>query len=502
MAAAVAMLVVLSGCAPEHDPSWRPVQWPVYGQVVDEAPTTVAPTAVATAGQRLRNDDVRIEARWAYLPGTQPVNGVISQVVHGAVAAQSQASGIPYHPQAYAAGAGLGDRGCVQDATAASAADLLGAATDVHAVVVCDIVRASGAVFGERLRVVQGSASAVQSDTTTIVYTDIGSGQVGTAHDLFADVGKLWDDLIEVLRRDAGSLSVRTPDAPTADDLASLAPALDSATFGASQLVLQLPVGFTAPALRDLAGVPASTPDKPVFVALDTDAIADALSPLGLAVADAAGPTTITASAGAGFDRVDCDLMPCMALTLDDGPSDYTPGILDVLHDQHAAATFYELGQNAQRHPDTVRRVAAEGHQVGNHTWNHPYLTKLDDAAIRSQLGSTAQVLRDLSGQPVTTFRPPGGFIDDHVLAIAGETAVLWSVDTRDWAGPADATLLRYAIDTPAPSTIMLMHDIQPVTSRVFPEVVAGLNDRGFALVTIDTLFGGTPPPGIVRHGP
>ena len=125
-----------------------------------------------------------------------------------------------------------------------------------------------------------------------------------------------------------------------------------------------------------------------------------------------------------------------MALTLDDGPSDLTPQFLDVLRDEQSAATFFMLGQNAASHPDTVRRVAAEGHQIGNHTWSHSYLTELTKEQIEDELGRTAALLRELSGQPVGTFRPPGGFIDEDVVAIAGEPAVLWSVDTRDWRSP------------------------------------------------------------------
>jgi peptidoglycan/xylan/chitin deacetylase (PgdA/CDA1 family) len=78
----------------------------------------------------------------------------------------------------------------------------------------------------------------------------------------------------------------------------------------------------------------------------------------------------------------------------------------------------------------------------------------------------------------------------------------MWSVDTRDWAAPDDASLAALAISEPKPGTIILMHDIQKGTSRVFAQVIAGLRDRGFALVTIDALFGSTVPQGIIRHGP
>lgn len=500
-AAAIMTLLAVTGCAPDRDPSWTPLRWPVYGRVVASIPVIDGPPA-PTVGQRLRSDDVRIEARWAYLPGAQPVNDAVAHLVRAAVATQSEAAGTPYRPRAHPAGAGLADRGCAPDAPRASAAQLLGGAADVHTVIVCDIVRASGDIFGEELRVVRGSASAMMSDVATVVYTDVGTGEVATAGQLFADPAAVWERLIDVLRRAAGGLGIRSADQPSPRELAILAPALDSATFDGSSVYLRLPNGFAAVALAGLADAATPTGDDSTVVALDVGAIAAALTPLGQRVAAATGPFTVPASAGAGWDRTDCDLMPCLALTLDDGPSQFTAGILDVLHDQHAAASFFMLGRNAQRYPDLVRQVAAAGHQIGNHTWNHPYLTDLDDASIRSQLDSTAQLLRQLSGEPVASFRPPGGFVDARVVAVAGETAVLWSVDTRDWAGPMDAALVRYAIDTPDPGAIMLMHDIQPVTSRVFAEVVAGLQDRGFALVTVDALFGGSLPGGVVRRAP
>jgi peptidoglycan/xylan/chitin deacetylase (PgdA/CDA1 family) len=263
-----------------------------------------------------------------------------------------------------------------------------------------------------------------------------------------------------------------------------------------------VPSALSARELDGLAAWRDRPLDDPPSVALDASTVSAALTPFAREIVQADGDFTGRPSPGAGAEPTPCDLVPCMALTLDDGPSDLTPQFLDVLRDEQSAATFFMLGQNAGSFPDTVRRVAAEGHQIGNHTWNHPYLTQLTPEQVADQLDRTAALLRELSGQPVATFRPPGGFIDDEVIAIAGEPAIMWSVDTRDWEKPSDDELMRYAIDRPAVSTIMLMHDIQAGSARVFPDVVAGLRDRGFALVTIDALFGGTVPAGIVRYGP
>lgn len=309
--------------------------------------------------------------------------------------------------------------------------------------------------------------------------------------------------MVDVLRRDAGSLSLESVQPPDADQVAAaLAGELGRARFADGAVSVPVPAGLSAPELDGLVRWNARGTDRALFVEFTPDEISPVLTDLGRAVATASGPFTGPTSAGAGFERTPCDLVPCMAMTLDDGPSTLTPAFLDVLRDQHSAATFFMLGKNAQNHPDTVARVAAEGHEIGNHTWDHPYLTDLTDTQIQAQLGNTRALLERLSGQPIPFFRPPGGYVDDHVVALAGQSAILWSVDTRDWAGPDAESLKRYAIDRPNPQTIMLMHDIQPVTESVFADVVAGLRDRGFSLVTVDALFDGHVPPGIVRHGP
>lgn len=490
---------ILTACAAEAPRTeWTPAAWSVVGQVTTDAPTAAA--TADTVAMRLRNDDVGIDARWAMLPGDQPINAAIEQVVRGAVATQATTTGTSYRPAVFDAGAGLGERGCATGAATAVASSVLGDRTG--SVVVCEITVARGTVFGEILRTVTGAAGEVTSDTTQAFYTDLATGAVGSAADLFEGPAAVWVATVDALRRDFGSLSLADVQPPGDAQLAAFTQSLASARFAGGDVAVPVAADLHAPELDGLVRWNARGAQRPLFVTFTLDEISGALSDLGRAVAVASGPYSGPVSAGAGFERMPCDLVPCMAMTLDDGPSTLTPTFLDVLRDQHSAATFFMLGKNASRHADTVARVAAEGHEVANHTWDHPYLTDLTDAQVQAQLGDTRELLQRLSGQPVDIFRPPGGYVDDHVVELAGQPAILWSVDTRDWEGPEAAALARYAIDRPKPSTIMLMHDIQPVTESVFAQVVAGLRDRGFQLVTIDALFGGSVPSGIVRHGP
>lgn len=488
----------LVGCVAEQRSDWMPAEWNLVGHVLAEPPARDDASA-DTFPMRLRNDDVGIDARWGMLPGDQPINASIEQVVRDAIGARAGDTGTTYAPAVFAAGAGLGDRGCTPGASTAAAGDILGARDGV--VVVCEITTARGAVFAESLRTVAGAGGEASTDRTQTFYTDLDTGAVGTADDLFADTAALWASTVDALRREFGSLSLAPVATPDEQELAAFAQSLAGARLGGGLVTIPIAADFHAAALDGLAQWSARG-DAPLFVQFATDEIGGGLSDLGRAVAQASGPFTGPTSAGAGFEHVACDLVPCMAVTLDDGPSSLTPTFLDVLHDEDSAATFFMLGQNASRHPDIVARVAAEGHEVANHTWDHPYLTELTDAQVRAQLGDTRVLLQRLSGQNVGIFRPPGGYVDDRVVALAGQPAIMWSVDTRDWAGPDAASLARYAIDTPKPSSILLMHDIQPVSESVFGEVVAGLRDRGFQLVTIDALFDGAVPAGVVRHGP
>lgn len=130
-----------------------------------------------------------------------------------------------------------------------------------------------------------------------------------------------------------------------------------------------------------------------------------------------------------------------IALTFDDGPNPaWTPKLLDVLaaHDVHA--TFFMLGGFAQTQPELVRRIAAEGHLIGNHTWSHPNLSRTPARRVREELARTSDLLEQMVGAPVRYFRPPFGARRPAVFRIARElglTPVLWNAMTNDWNEPS-----------------------------------------------------------------
>ncbi|MGW4964743.1 polysaccharide deacetylase family protein, partial [Nonomuraea sp. NPDC004186] len=192
--------------------------------------------------------------------------------------------------------------------------------------------------------------------------------------------------------------------------------------------------------------------------------------------------------------RVDCRRVKCVALTFDDGPGPYTDTLLAYLAAYHAQATFFVVGSNVVTYPRVLRRTVAAGHEIGNHTWSHPDLTRLSPARVRSQLGRTDQAIRAITGVMPGLVRPPYGAINATVRRQTGRPMVLWSVDTLDWRYRSSATVARRALRSVRPGSVILFHDIHPTTVRAIPRVLRKLAGRGYRFVTVSQLFGGHPP--------
>ncbi|GAA2150105.1 hypothetical protein GCM10009727_54200 [Actinomadura napierensis] len=190
--------------------------------------------------------------------------------------------------------------------------------------------------------------------------------------------------------------------------------------------------------------------------------------------------------------KIDCDRLKCVALTFDDGPGPYTNGLLDVLKKEGVRATFFIIGQNVHGFPSAVRREVMEGHEVGDHSWDHPQLTAMSPAAVKSQIQRTQDAItRASGGVKPTIMRPPYGATNKRVGQTIGMPLILWSVDTEDWRYLNTARDTRVGIKEPKPGGIILFHDIHKPSVKAIPAVIEGLKKRGFTFVTVSELFEG-----------
>ena len=182
---------------------------------------------------------------------------------------------------------------------------------------------------------------------------------------------------------------------------------------------------------------------------------------------------------------------PMVALTYDDGPAPSTRSILDTLEAYGMKATFYMVGNRMENYPDTVRRVAALGCEIGSHTWGHNYITGLGASSLHSNLNQFDSTLQNLVGIRTATMRPPGGFVNNvslQALASYGVPAIMWSIDTMDWKSRNAQAVVESVLSQVKDGDIVLMHDLYGSTAEATAILVPELINRGYQLVTVSEL--------------
>lgn len=202
--------------------------------------------------------------------------------------------------------------------------------------------------------------------------------------------------------------------------------------------------------------------------------------------------------------RVD---QPVIALTFDDGPSPYTAQVLDILDRYQVKATFFVIGQNVERHPDLARRIVAEGHVIGNHTYSHPLWGAVETPGrMAHELDAAAAVIQETTGVTPTLFRPPHGWRSPWMISLAhrkGYQVVTWSISPDDWRQPPPEVIVRRVVSRARPGAIILLHDgletqqNPPVQNTVeaLPRIIETLQAQGYRFVTIPELEQLRTPP-------
>ncbi|MFK7691523.1 polysaccharide deacetylase family protein [Paenibacillus sp. HJGM_3] len=188
-----------------------------------------------------------------------------------------------------------------------------------------------------------------------------------------------------------------------------------------------------------------------------------------------------------------------MALTFDDGPDpEQTPAILDLLRKYNAKCTFFVVGRRVQAFPELAKRVVDEGHELGNHTFNHIYFNNASSAEqIRQQLALTEEAIEQATKTRSVLFRPPGGTYNDLLVEVsnkAGLKPVLWSwhQDTRDWKLPGVSRITSKVLHNARSGDIVLFHDhVHPRTQTIqaLEIILPELQKRGYEFVTVSELL-------------
>lgn len=188
-----------------------------------------------------------------------------------------------------------------------------------------------------------------------------------------------------------------------------------------------------------------------------------------------------------------CYRMPCISLTFDDGPdASITPAVLDVLKKYRVKATFYVVGRRIAGNEHIVKRAFDEGHEIGNHSWDHPDLSTLSPEAVNSQLQQTQEAITSAGVPAPQTLRPPYGAVDPMVAAHNDLAIVRWNVDPEDWRNRDPAALTQHMVSQARPGAIMLLHDLYPETVAALGPTVQALKPH-YQFVTASQLLNLSP---------
>jgi peptidoglycan-N-acetylglucosamine deacetylase len=189
-----------------------------------------------------------------------------------------------------------------------------------------------------------------------------------------------------------------------------------------------------------------------------------------------------------------------VALTFDDGPDPkYTPTVLQLAHKYDAKFTFFLVGREIQLHPALARQEVAEGHLIGNHTWDHPTLTYDTERQNITEIERCEDEIQQICGERTHLFRPPKGMWDGDTFLAAealGYRMVLWSVALEHHAAKTPEAMAQRVLDQIQPGMIILAHDGEPChkidrskTMKALPLLLEGLKQRGYNMVTIKELM-------------
>jgi len=185
-------------------------------------------------------------------------------------------------------------------------------------------------------------------------------------------------------------------------------------------------------------------------------------------------------------------LLPMVAITFDDGPSQYLDAFLDLFEHYNVRATFCVIGNLVHTQPDALRRAVELGNDVIGHSWDHRNLAKLTDDDVRQQIQSTSDAIEAITGVRTPLFRPPYGEVSDTMRRISyelGFAMVNWNVDPEDWRLMDADEIFNAVIESAHNGAIIMSHEIFPNTLEAYRRIIPELLSRGFQIISLSELF-------------
>jgi peptidoglycan/xylan/chitin deacetylase (PgdA/CDA1 family) len=185
---------------------------------------------------------------------------------------------------------------------------------------------------------------------------------------------------------------------------------------------------------------------------------------------------------------------PYIALTFDDGPhATLTPKLLDILKEKGIKVTFFVLGECVAANPAVLQRAAAEGHEIGNHSWDHKAFPKIGAAGVTSEINQTNAAIENAIGKKPALVRPPYGATNATITKRLNEEfglkVIMWDVDPLDWKNRNSAHVQSEILKGTKAGSIVLSHDIHPTTVAAMSDTIDALKAKGFKFVTVSELL-------------
>ena len=184
----------------------------------------------------------------------------------------------------------------------------------------------------------------------------------------------------------------------------------------------------------------------------------------------------------------DYDDIKYVAFTFDDGPTEYTDELLDELKERKANVTFFLLGCQCEKYPQTLKRFVDEGHEIGNHGYDHQILSKLKQDEIEFQINNTNAIIKNITGVEPKLLRPAYGIYNDKMLEYIKMPIILWSIDTKDWKVRNSKTIYQRNIDKIKDGDIILFHDKFRSSIKAALMLIDELKEDGYEFLTVSEL--------------